>query len=140
MRSERIPIFFTTIRGRLMKTNTEIVRENLLAFNALDYDRITEDYADNAIVHFVMREPITGKGNIRALFSSFEDDIQECNIRILNILESGDLVMVERVDDVLFQGKPTSIPVMCTVEMKEGKFVHWREYYDEETFQKQMQA
>jgi limonene-1,2-epoxide hydrolase len=122
-----------------MKTNTEIVQENLLAFNALDYDRIMEDYADSAIVHFVMRDPIVGKDNIRALFASFENDIQECNIRILNILESNDLVMAERVDDVLFQGKPTSIPVMCTVEMKDGKIIHWREYYDEETFQKQMQ-
>jgi limonene-1,2-epoxide hydrolase len=123
-----------------MKTNTEIVRDNLAAFNALDYDRITEDYADNAIVHFVMRDPIVGKHNIRELFGSFEQDIDTCNIRILNILESGDLVMVERVDDILFQGKPTSVPVMCTVEMKDGKIVHWREYYDEETFQKQMQA
>jgi limonene-1,2-epoxide hydrolase len=123
-----------------MKTNTEIVRDNLFAFNIMDYDRIMEDYADNAIVHFVMRDPVVGKENIRALFSSFEKDIQECNIRILNILESGDLVMTERVDDVLFQGKPTSVPVMCTVEMKGGKIVHWREYYDEETFQKQLQA
>ncbi len=83
---------------------------------------------------------VVGKENIRALFGSFEKDIQECNIRILNIMESGDLVMAERVDDVLFQGKPTSVPVMCTVEMKGGKIVHWREYYDEETFQKQLQA
>jgi limonene-1,2-epoxide hydrolase len=123
-----------------MKTNKEIIQENLAAFNVLDYDRITEDYADDAIVHFVMRDPIVGKDNIRALFSSFEEDIQECNIRILNILESDNLVMVERVDDVLFQGKPTSVPVMCTVEMKGGKITHWREYYDEETFQKQMES
>ena len=123
-----------------MKTNTEIIQENLAAFNALDYDRITEDYADNATVHFVMRDPIVGKDNIRALFSSFEQDIQKCNIRILNILESNNLLMVERVDDVLFQGKPTSVPVMCAVEMKSGKITHWREYYDEETFQKQMES
>jgi limonene-1,2-epoxide hydrolase len=123
-----------------MKTNTEIVRENLFAFNIMNYDRITEDYADNAIVHFVMRDPVVGKEDIRALFGSFEKDIQECNIRILNIMESGDLVMAERVDDVLFQGKQTSVPVMCSVEMKGGKIVNWREYYDEETFQKQLQA
>ncbi|ARN72942.1 nuclear transport factor 2 family protein [Oceanicoccus sagamiensis] len=123
-----------------MTSNSDIVRDNLFAFNAMDYNRIMQDYADNAIVHFVMRDPVVGKDNIRELFSSFEHDIQHCDINISHIIESGDLVMVERVDNVLFQGKPTSVPVMCTVEIQGGKIVHWREYYDEETFQKQLQA
>ena len=123
-----------------MPSNSEIVRNNLLAFNAMDYDRIMQDYADDAIVHFVMRDPVAGKDNIRALFASFEQDIQSCDIKIRNIIESGDLVMAERVDDVVFQNRPTSVPVMCTVEMKDGKISHWREYYDEETFQKQLET
>ncbi len=123
-----------------MATNSDIVRDNLLAFNQMDYHRIMEDYADDAIVHFMMRDPVVGKDNISALFASFENDIQQCDIKITNILESGNMVMAERIDDVLFQGKPTSVPVMCTVELKDGKITHWREYYDEETFQKQLQA
>jgi len=47
----------------------------------------------------------------------------------------GDVVMLERVDDFVFNGQPGQVPVVGVMEIEDGKVSAWREYYDYATLE-----
>ncbi|MFP6616209.1 MAG: nuclear transport factor 2 family protein, partial [Candidatus Hydrogenedentota bacterium] len=48
--------------------NVDVVREWLDCFNAADVDRLTALYAEDAVNHQVVMEPLEGRVAIRAMF------------------------------------------------------------------------
>jgi limonene-1,2-epoxide hydrolase len=44
--------------------------------------------------------------------------------------ENGSTVLTERVDEVTANGIMAPVPVMGTFEVKDGRIVEWRDYFD----------
>ena len=115
----------------MTKTNRDLVVDNLLAFDRLAYDEIAADYADDAVLHFVQKEPITGRQNILEFFRTEFEKITNTRIEILEVYESGDTVIIERIDHYDYDGHPVSCPICNVTRVKDGKIVWWHEYFDQ---------
>ncbi len=114
----------------MSKSNTDRVLENLAGFDRLDYEFVAQGYAEDAVLHFMQEEPVHGRDKILALFQSRFEPIGKIRIEIVNAIESGNLVMVERIDHYEWKGSPVSCPVSNSAEMKDGEIIYWREYFD----------
>ena len=114
----------------MARSNADLIRENLAGFDRLDYEFVANGYAPDGVLQFVMRPPLNGRDAILAFFRKQFAPITNTRIEIKNVMASGDLVMVERVDHYLYDGIPVSCPVANAAEMKDGQIVLWREYFD----------
>ncbi len=123
----------------MSKSNSDLVVENLAGFDRLDYEFVAGGYAEDGILHFVQRAPIHGRSDILAFFVRQFEPIKNTRIEIKNVIEAGNLVMVERIDHYDYQGIPISCPVANAVELENGEITAWREYYDQQFAVKQVQ-
>ena len=53
---------------------------------------------------------------------------------MLNLLSAGDVVIAERVDRTVANGKPVDLPCCGVFELREGKIAVWRDYFDMGTY------
>jgi limonene-1,2-epoxide hydrolase len=113
-----------------VKSNSERMRENLAGFDRLDYEFVADGYAEDGVLHFMQKQPIRGRKNILAFFVREFEPITNTRIEVLNVVEAGDLVMVERIDHYDYKGRPISCPVANAADYKDGLIVEWREYFD----------
>ena len=81
--------------------------------------------------------PLNGKSEAMAMIRGMQP--KEVDWQILNIAESGNVVLTERVDNfVMADDKEVSLPVMGAMELEQGKIVAWRDYFDLPSFTSQM--
>ncbi|MGE0822758.1 MAG: limonene-1,2-epoxide hydrolase family protein [Candidatus Binatia bacterium] len=119
--------------------NEQVVVEFFKAFDRLDLEGalscLTEDcvHDDKPVgIH-------KGKEEIRQFFVPQMKEMKSFRAELKETLSVGDLVMNERVDWVELQGgKKAAIPVMAAFEIRNGKIAVWRDYYDMNTFFKQI--
>ena len=123
----------------MTRTNRELVIDNLAGFDRLDYEYVANGYAEDGILHFMQRDPIQGRAAILAFFVKQFELITNTRIEVTNVVDSGDLVMVERIDHYDYQGIPVSCPVANATELKNGQITFWREYYDRRFAAKQVE-
>lgn len=118
-------------------TPTETVIAFIDAWNARDWDGIEALFTEDVIYHNIPMEPLHGRevamAGIRAMQPKMVD------WQVLNIAANGNVVLTERVDDfVMADDKKVSVPVMGTMEIRDGKICAWRDYFDLATFTSQM--
>jgi len=121
-----------------MGQNTDIVRRNLRAWDALDADRVAADFAEDGVLHHMPREPHVGREAIRRWAADITAPITRSRIRILHVTESGPLVFVERVDEYTYNDRTVVLPVVAVIELENGKIKEWRDYFDGATAERQM--
>ena len=100
------------------------------AWNVMDWDRMFDLFADDGVLHSVMIEPIVGREAIRKRLLPLVQNLDRIELQIHNKGIVDGVVMVERVDDFVFKGKHSRIPVVGVMEISNGKIDVWREYYD----------
>lgn len=115
----------------MTKSNRDLVLENLAGFDRLDYEFVAAGYADEGVLHFMQKEPIRGRDQIHAFFVRQFEPITDTRIEIVNVIESGSLVMVERVDHYKYDGIAVSCPIANATELRDGRITVWREYFDQ---------
>jgi limonene-1,2-epoxide hydrolase len=118
-------------------TNTEVVMNFINAWNEKDWAAVEASFSDDVVYHNIPMEPIHGKAAAGAVGPNMAP--LSVDWQVLNIAESGNVVLTERVDNfVLADGKTLSIPVMGSMEIENGKIKAWRDYFDLATFTSQM--
>jgi len=115
----------------MTKTNRDLVVDNLLAFDRLAYDEIADDYAEDGVLHFMQKDPIAGREEIRAFMKRQFAAIDNTRIEIHEVYESGDTVIVERTDHYEYDGYPISCPICNVTTVEHGKITNWNEYWDQ---------
>jgi limonene-1,2-epoxide hydrolase len=65
---------------------------------------------------------------------------ERVEFRVRNIVASGETVLTERVDVFHLPGATIELPVMGTFEVKDGKIVAWRDYFDLNQYMSQLQG
>lgn len=65
-----------------------------------------------------------------AMLSAFLARSPRLRIELLRLSVSGTAVFTERIDHMVLDGRPVSMPVAAVFEFASGRIRRWREYYD----------
>lgn len=129
-------VMFAGIAACTKKTSTEdterlaVADAMISAWNSMQWNRVYDLFADDGVLHSVMSEPIVGKTAIRERLLPLVNGLEHIELKIKNRGNVNDVVMLERVDDFIYMGKHSQIPVVGVMEISNGKIDVWREYYD----------
>ncbi len=107
-----------------------VAEEMIDAWNRMDWDRAFGLFADDGVLHSVMNEPVVGRDVISERLTALVGGLERIELEIVNKGIVGDVVVLERVDDFVYKGKHSRIPVVGVMEISDGKIDEWREYYD----------
>jgi limonene-1,2-epoxide hydrolase len=100
------------------------------AWNRLDWEAVYALFSEDAVMHSMMMEPVIGRENIRARFSRFTPGVERIELQLARIGIIDGAVVMERVDDFVYNGKHSRVPVAGVLEINNGFVTEWREYYD----------
>lgn len=109
-------------------TPKETLQKWIDAFNKADVEAISNLYADNAINHQVVNEPIEGKTEIKRMFA---DEFATAEMTCIpeNIFEDGEWAILEWKD-------PNGLRGCGFFQIQNGKIVFQRGYWDKLSFLK----
>jgi limonene-1,2-epoxide hydrolase len=108
-----------------------VVRDFLKAWEARDLDAIMDYFADDAEYVNVPLDPAIGHAAIRELIGGLLVALTHIAVDIRHQLTDGGIVMNERIDTVhTSTGKDVPLHVMGIFEIRDGKIVKWRDYFD----------
>ena len=107
----------------------EIVRAELSAWGRLDADEIVSHFAEDAVWEFP-GELFAGHDAIREAVKGYLARTASCDLEVVNLAVADNVVLTERRDHFLFDGKAIDAPVMGAFEVKDEKITAWRDYFD----------
>ena len=117
----------------------KVVNDFCKAWARRNLDEIMSLFAEDAVYHNIPMEPAKGKAAIRNVINTFLPMASSVEFKVLRTVASGDLVMNERVDIFQMGGKRVELPVAGAFEVRNGKIVAWRDYFDVATWTRQTQ-
>ena len=101
---------------------------------------LVEWFTEDAVYHNIPVEPAVGREAILGLLNMFVTPAERVEFRVRNIVGSGETVLTERVDVFHLPNATIELPVMGTFEVKDGKIVAWRDYFDLNQYMSQLQG
>jgi limonene-1,2-epoxide hydrolase len=127
--------------SNIMASEAEkIVADFCKAFESKNLEAIMGFFTEDAIYHNIPMKPVTGKAAIRTTIQSFmpKSASDTITFKILHTGSNGNVVFNERVDAFDTGGKHVELPVAGVFEISGGKIAKWRDYFDLQSFTKQM--
>jgi limonene-1,2-epoxide hydrolase len=122
-----------------MSQASNVVTSLIDAFNASDLERIMGHFTTDAVYHNIPVDAVSGLKAIREVVQGFMGMATKVDWELRNLAETADgVVLTERVDRFLINGKWLELPVMGTFEVAGGKIAAWRDYFDMNQFQSQL--
>lgn len=113
-----------------MMTAEEVVRAEIAAWGSNDVDEVMSHFAEDAEFDIGPAWPrLSGRDAIQEMMTAFFAGGTCVNLEILHLAVDKDVVMMERRDHWIVDGKQMSWPVMGAYEVQEGKITAWREYF-----------
>lgn len=107
----------------------EIVKNWVSAFNHADADEVAAFYAEDAVNHQVIREPVVGRSAIRDMFArEFERARMVCQIE--SLFQDGDWAILEWTD-------PKGLRGCGFFNIVDDQIVFQRGYFNELSFLRQ---
>ena len=122
----------------------QLVRQILKTYELMDWDKWVMYFAEDGMLHSVMRDPFAGRETLKARMIEFHGGIGiehgSMTLHIQNIGKVADnVVMVERLDVWYQNGTKRQVPAVGVFVFDEDGLIKvWREYYDLATLKEQM--
>jgi limonene-1,2-epoxide hydrolase len=113
-----------------MASASDVVREFCGAIDNKDLARVESLLDEKVVYHNIGSEPAVGRDAVLAAVKFQFDLFDPISFRITNLAENGNTVLTERVDEVTANGIMAPVPVMGTFEVRDGRIVQWRDYFD----------
>ncbi len=113
-----------------MTSPSEVVREFCAAVDRKDLSAVEALLDDQVVYHNIGSEPAVGRDATLAAVKFQFDMFEPIEFRIRNLAADGDTVLTERADVVTANGITAPVPVMGTFEVRDGRIVAWRDYFD----------
>ncbi len=111
--------------------NEKIVANFCDTWKRMNVDEMLSYFTDDAVYHNIPMEPLKGKSEIRKALHQFAGMMKAIEIKIVNSVAAGSLVINERIDTIVMpDGKRTGAPVAGVFELRGGKICAWRDYFD----------
>ena len=114
-------------------THIQILLGLINAWKAKDIDGVLAFMHDDIVWHYaaVIAPPLKGKAKARKLLEGMAPQLRDVTWRIFDHAEKGDRLFVEGVDEyVSAEGRLVSAPYAGVVEVRDGKIIGLREYFD----------
>lgn len=123
-----------------MTANNDLVAEFISSWQEKNVDKMLDYFAEDAVyTNIPIDPPNIGKAAIRAVIESFLAMAQAVEFIVHHQAETAaGLVLNERTDRFLINGKWVALPVMGIFEVENGKIKAWRDYFDINQFTSQM--
>ncbi|MBB5912255.1 limonene-1,2-epoxide hydrolase [Nocardia transvalensis] len=103
-------------------------------------ESIAEYFSDEAVYHNIPMEPLAGKAAILEFLRGFIGGFGNIDFVVHHQAEVGNTVLNERTDRFSIGDKKVELPVMGTFEVRDGKIVAWRDYFDMAPFAAMQQS
>ena len=116
----------------------KIVNDFCKSFERKNIEEIMGYFSDDAVYHNMPMEPAKGKDAIRKTINSFLPGSDKISFKILHTASNGNIVFNERIDMFDIGEKRVELPVAGLFEIKGGKVSLWRDYFDMQSYMKQM--
>lgn len=101
------------------------------AWGARDVDSILSFFTEEAeYINIPMDPPNRGKPAIRAFVEGFVASLESIEFLVHHQVVQGDIVMNERTDIIVMNGKRIDLRVMGIFEFSGDKIAKWRDYFD----------
>jgi limonene-1,2-epoxide hydrolase len=123
-----------------MSENARIVRDFIAAWSRLDAAELASFFSADGVYHNMPARPVAGQAAVQAFIAGFIKDWTATEWDIVNIVETGDLVIAERLDRTLVGDRPVDLPCCGVFEMSDGKIKVWRDYFDLSTYTRALGA
>lgn len=117
-----------------MTTNAQIIRDFIISWSTLDVDRIVDYFTEGGVYHNMPIAPVAGRAHLRAFIATFLRDWSATEWEIVTLVESGNVVIAERIDRTKVGAKTVELPCCGVFEMEDGKIRVWRDYFDMATY------
>lgn len=124
-------------KGQAAGDPWRVVERMLAGWHALDAAAVIDWFADDAVMHNMMMEPLEGKAAIRGLLDMFFAKAEKVEMEIVSRAVAGSTVMIERRDHFVWNGRAGMLPVVGVFEVRDGLIRSWREYFDRPTYERQ---
>lgn len=118
--------------------NERLVSDFCETWATLDLDKVMEFFTDDAVYHNIPLTAAKGKAEIRKTIDGFMPGTTKIEFKILTTASAGSVVLNERVDMFVINGRHVSVPVAGVFEISGGKIKAWRDYFDLATYVKQV--
>jgi len=120
----------------MASTPATIVRDFLGAWPRRNLDELMSFFAPDAVYHNVPVAPCVGAAAIRDTFAGFLATMPGIVLDVVNLVGDGELVMAERIDRfVMPNGHRFDLPVTGVFEVRGGKIVAFRDYFNLASFE-----
>lgn len=108
----------------------EVVRAELAAWSSLDVDQIMAHFAPDATWLPAIGYPTSsGYDEIRQVVEGFVKTMTWGEIEIVNLAVTGNVVLTERMDRFIINGKQHDAAGMGAFEIAGDKITAWRDYF-----------
>ena len=107
-----------------------VVKQMVHAWNIRDWKQVGELFAEDGVLHSMMIEPVKGRAAIAARIEALGAGIDSITLHLRNIGVVGDVVVIERIDDFVYNGHSGKVPVVGILTVSGDRVTEWREYYD----------
>lgn len=119
-------------------TAEEIVDEFIARILRMDLDAACELVADDVEYDNVPMGKVFGPDGIKGMLGQMVGSLDEVEWIIHRQVATDTLVLNERTDRFGMGGKWLDLPVAGVFEVRDGKIVLWRDYFDMATFTNQL--
>ena len=113
-----------------MTSTAEVVRTFCSAIDRKDLVVVEALLDEKVVYHNIGSEPAVGREATLAAVKFQFDMFDPAEFRIRNLAVDGNTVLTERVDVVTANGIGAPVPVMGTFEVRDGRIIAWRDYFD----------
>jgi limonene-1,2-epoxide hydrolase len=120
--------------------NERLVADFCAAWARRNIDELLGFFSADAVYHNMPVEPLRGLAEIRSTVETFLGPAERVEFEMRAIASTGELVFTERVDHFTMMGREIALPVAGVFEVRGGKIVAWRDYFDMQTWLKQAGA
>jgi limonene-1,2-epoxide hydrolase len=122
-----------------MSENTELIEDFCKAWSRLDPVELAAYFSPDGIYHNMPAGPIQGREEIEKFIRGFAGGWTQTDWEILNLAETGDVVIAERIDRTQAGDKSVDLPCTGVFTIRDGKIASWRDYFDIGTYARAMQ-
>ena len=111
------------------EANDQLIRRFMTAWERRDSDFIIGCLSEDAVYHSMPLTPIVGKEAVAAWVRGFAGK-PPGRLEVRHQVAASDVVMNERTDVIVLNGRRVTLPICAVFEMRDGQIRAWREYFD----------
>ena len=118
----------------------QVVNAFMAAFDRKDLNGALALVADDCYYDNVPLGDMRGREKMREFLAPMMGGNDPVKFEVLRQVASDKLVMNERIDRFVMNGKQVALPVSGIFEVVDGKIKFWRDYFDKGTFMKALKG